>query len=213
MTRADPVARRPRLILASASPRRRDLLRQAGLEPDSIEPTHIDESEIPGELPGPLALRLALEKASAHPGAEDGFVLAADTVVGVGRRILPKTETPEEAQRCLGLMSGRSHRVYTGIAVKAPDGQLTSRLVETRVKFKNLSAPEIATYLASGEWKGKAGGYAIQGMAGGYIINLIGSFTGVVGLPLYETINLLTGAGFPVLVRQGEADQGEAETS
>ncbi|MBO6729152.1 MAG: septum formation protein Maf [Maricaulis sp.] len=199
-------ASRPRLILASASPRRRDLLRQAGLEPDCIEPTHIDESEIPGELPGPLALRLAQEKAAAHAGAADGFVLAADTVVGVGRRVLPKTETEDEARRCLELMSGRSHRVYTGIAVKAPDGQLTSRLVETRVKFKRLSEPEILAYLASGEWQGKAGGYAIQGMAGGYIINLIGSFTGVVGLPLYETINLLTGAGFPVLTRQGEAE-------
>jgi septum formation protein len=199
-------ASRPRLILASASPRRRDLLRQAGLEPDCIEPTHIDESEIPGELPGPLALRLAQKKAAAHAGAADGFVLAADTVVGVGRRVLPKTETEDEARRCLELMSGRSHRVYTGIAVKAPDGQLTSRLVETRVKFKRLSEPEILAYLASGEWQGKAGGYAIQGMAGGYIINLIGSFTGVVGLPLYETINLLTGAGFPVLTRQGEAE-------
>jgi len=199
-------ASRPRLILASASPRRRDLLRQAGLEPDSIEPTHIDESEIPGELPGPLALRLAQEKAAAHAGAEDGFVLAADTVVGVGRRVLSKTETEDEARLCLELMSGRSHRVYTGIAVKVPDGQLTSRLVETRVKFKRLSEPEILAYLASREWQGKAGGYAIQGMAGGYIINLIGSFTGVVGLPLYETINLLTGAGFPVLARQGEAE-------
>lgn len=203
MTRA---ASRPRLILASASPRRRDLLCQAGLEPDRIEPTHIDESEIPGELPGPLALRLAQEKAAAHAGAKDGFVLAADTVVGVGRRVLPKTETEAEARRCLELMSGRSHRVYTGIAVKAPDGPLTSRLVETRVKFKRLSEPEILAYLASGEWQGKAGGYAIQGMAGGYIVNLIGSFTGVVGLPLYETINLLTGAGFPVLTRQGEAE-------
>lgn len=199
---ADP---RPRLILASASPRRRDLLSGAGLKPDAIEPTHIDESEIPGELPGPLALRLAQEKACAHPGAEDGYVLAADTVVGVGRRILPKTEAREEAEACLDLLSGRSHRVFTGVALKAPDGQLTSRLVETRVKFKVLSREERDTYLDSMEWKGKAGGYAIQGRAGVFIVNLIGSFTGVVGLPLYETINLLTGAGFPVLARQNES--------
>lgn len=193
---------RPRLILASASPRRLELLRGAGLEPDAIEPTHIDESEIPGELPGPLALRLAQEKAAAHPGAEDAYVLAADTVVGVGRRILPKTEAREEAERCLKLLSGRSHRVFTGVALKAPDGQLTSRLVESRVKFKLLSDAERAAYLASGEWQGKAGGYAIQGRAGAYIVNLIGSFTGVVGLPLYETFNLLTGAGYPVVQLQ-----------
>ena len=206
MTTADPVMSRPRLILASASPRRRDLLSQAGLAPDAIEPTHIDESEIPGELPGPLALRLAQEKAAAHSGAGDGFVLAADTVVGVGRRVLPKTEAVEDARHCLELMSGRSHRVFTGVALKSPDGQLTSRLVETRVKFKRLSAPELEGYLASGEWHGKAGGYAIQGLAGGFIVNLVGSFTGVVGLPLYETINLLTGAGFPVLQRQRKAE-------
>jgi len=196
----------PRLILASASPRRLDLLSGAGLTPDAIEPTHIDESEIPGELPGPLALRLAREKASAHPGAPDGYVLAADTVVGVGRRILPKTETRDEAVRCLDLLSGRSHRVYTGVALVDPDGQLTSRLVETRVKFKVLSREERETYLDSLEWEGKAGGYAIQGRAGVFIVNLIGSFTGVVGLPLYETVNLLAGAGYPVLERQRESE-------
>lgn len=199
---ADP---RPRLILASASPRRRDLLSGAGLDPDAIEPTHIDESEIPGELPGPLALRLAQEKASAHHGCEHGYILAADTVVGVGRRILPKTETREEAKACLDLISGRSHRVFTGVALKSPDGTLSSRLVETRVKFKVLSREDCETYLASMEWKGKAGGYAIQGRAGVFVVNLIGSFTGVVGLPLYETINLLSGAGFPVLARQNES--------
>ncbi|WP_300552204.1 Maf family nucleotide pyrophosphatase [Maricaulis sp.] len=197
---------RPRLVLASASPRRRDLLTGAGLAPDAIEPTHIDESEIPGELPGPLALRLAQEKAVAHPGGDDAYVLAADTVVGVGRRILPKTEERGEAERCLRLMSGRSHRVHTGVALKAPDGQLTSRLVETRVKFKPLSEAELAGYLDSMEWQGKAGGYAIQGRAGCFIVNLIGSYTGVVGLPLYETINLLKGAGYPVLEAQALAD-------
>lgn len=197
---------RPRLVLASASPRRRDLLTGAGLAPDAIEPTHIDESEIPGELPGPLALRLAQEKAAAHPGGDDAFVLAADTVVGVGRRILPKTEERHEAERCLRLMSGRSHRVHTGVALKAPDGQLTSRLVETRVKFKPLSEAELAGYLDSLEWQGKAGGYAIQGRAGCFIVNLIGSYTGVVGLPLYETVNLLKGAGYPVLEAQAVAE-------
>ena len=175
MTLADPANPRPRLILASASPRRFDLLSGAGLTPDAVEPTHIDEHEIPGELPGPLALRLAQEKAMAHPGAADAFVLAADTVVGVGRRVLPKTEAEAEARHCLALLSGRNHRVFTGIAARAPD-----------------------------EWRGKAGGYAIQGRAGCFVINLIGSFTGVVGLPLYETANLLTGLGYPVTTRIGE---------
>jgi nucleoside triphosphate pyrophosphatase len=204
MTLADPANPRPRLILASASPRRFDLLSGAGLTPDAVEPTHIDEHEIPGELPGPLALRLAQEKAMAHPGAAGAFVLAADTVVGVGRRVLPKTEVEAEARHCLALLSGRNHRVFTGIAARAPDGRFAARVVETRVKFKRLSKPEIDAYIASGEWRGKAGGYAIQGRAGCFVINLIGSFTGVVGLPLYETANLLTGLGYPVTARIGE---------
>ncbi|MHA6288221.1 Maf family nucleotide pyrophosphatase [Maricaulis sp. CAU 1757] len=186
-----------RLILASASPRRQALLSEAGLAPDAVEPTHIDENEIPGELPGPLALRLAREKAAAHPGG-DAFVLAADTVVGVGRRILPKTETEAEARRCLALLSGRSHRVFTGIAARNPDGETADRLVETRVKFKRLSAAETEAYIASGEWRGKAGGYGIQGMAGRFVINLIGSYSAVVGLPIYETTLLLGGLGYPV---------------
>lgn len=206
MTLADTAHPRPRLILASASPRRFDLLSGAGLTPDAVEPTHIDEHEIPGELPGPLALRLAQEKAMAHPGAADAFVLAADTVVGVGRRVLPKTKDVAEARRCLDLLSGRNHRVFTGIAARAPDGRFAARVVETRVKFKRLSEPEIAAYLASGEWRGKAGGYAIQGRAGCFVINLIGSFTGVVGLPLYETANMLTGLGYPTTARMGEAE-------
>ncbi len=194
---------RPRLILASASPRRLDLLASAGLVPDAVEPTDIDESEIPGELPGPLARRLALEKAAAHPGG-DAFVLAADTVVGVGRRILPKAETEAQVRACLALLSGRNHRVYTGIALRTPDGELTAKLVETKVKFKRLSAPELESYIASGEWRGKAGGYGIQGRAGAYVISLIGSYTGVVGLPIHETVNLLAGRGYPVLDVQNE---------
>ena len=185
----------PRLILASASPRRLDLLTGAGLPPDDVRPTDIDESEIPGELPGPLALRLAREKALACT-VDDAYVLAADTVVGIGRRILPKAETVEQARDCLDRLSGRNHRVFTGIAVRTPAGESASRLVETRIKFKRLSRDEIDAYLASGEWKGKAGGYAIQGRAGCYVISLTGSYTGVVGLPLYETANLLSGLGY-----------------
>ncbi len=190
---ADPTP--PRLVLASASARRLDLLTGAGLRPDAVEPTHIDESEIPGELPGPLALRLAQEKAAASPFTGD-FVIAADTVVGVGRRILPKAETARQAEDCLRLLSGRNHRVFSGVAVRAPDGQLTAKLSETRIKFKRLGETEIADYLASGEWQGKAGGYGIQGLAGKFVINLIGSYSGVVGLPLYETECLLTGLGY-----------------
>lgn len=206
MTSADTAFTRPRLILASASPRRFDLLSGAGLEPDAVEPTHIDEFEIPGELPGPLALRLAQEKCAAHPGGEDAYVLAADTVVGLGRRILPKTEAAGEARACLQLLSGRNHRVFTGVAVRAPDGRMAARVVETRVKMKPLSPAEIEAYVDSGEWQGKAGGYAIQGRAGCFIVNLVGSFTGVVGLPLYETANLLAGLGYPVTARIGMKD-------
>ncbi|SDM74697.1 septum formation protein [Maricaulis salignorans] len=195
---------RPRLILASASPRRLDLLASVGLVPDAVEPTDIDESEIPGELPGPLAQRLALEKASAH-GDTEAYVLAADTVVGVGRRVLPKAETEAQARACLALLSGRNHRVYTGIALRTPDGELTAKLVETRVKLKRLSRPEVEHYIASGEWRGKAGGYGIQGRAGAFVISLIGSYTGVVGLPVYETVNLLAGRGYPVFEARNEA--------
>lgn len=210
MMDAVPADRHPRLVLASASPRRLDLLTGAGLAPDAVEPTHIDESEIPGELPGPLALRLAQEKAMAHPG-EGSFVLAADTVVGVGRRVLPKTEDEAGARRCLALLSGRGHRVYTGVAVRAPDGELVARVVETRVKFKRLSQAETDAYIASGEWHGKAGGYGIQGRAGAFVVNLVGSYTGVVGLPLYETANLLRGLGYPVTHRLGEtAAEGQS---
>ncbi len=188
---------RARLVLASASPRRLDLLTQIGAPPDHIAPAEIDESERPGELPRALALRLAEGKlaASVHQGA---FVLASDTVVGVGRRVLPKTETRDEAEACLRLMSGRNHRVFTGIAVRAPDGRESSRVVETRIAFKRLSEAEIASYLDSGEWQGKAGGYGIQGRAAAYVVKMIGSYTAVVGLPVYETRQMLVGLGYPL---------------
>lgn len=183
------------LVLASASPRRRELLIQIGAEPDRIAPADIDETERPGETPRGLALRLAEEKLAAaqHPGS---FVLASDTVVGVGRRILPKTESRDQADQCLRLLSGRNHRVFTGVAVRGPDGRQASRVVETKVSFKPLSEAEIGAYLDSGEWNGKAGGYGIQGRAGAYVVRLIGSYTGVVGLPVYETRQLLNGLGY-----------------
>ena len=189
----------PVLILASASPRRKDLLAQIGITPDKIQPADLDETEKPSEAPRVYALRLAIEKAQAVHALEPGaIILAADTAVAVGRRILPKTETEDEARSCLNLMSGRSHQVLTGIAVIAADGRMMSRLVTTRVKMKRLTPQEISGYIASGEWKGKAGGYGIQGKAGALISDLSGSYTGVVGLPVFETRNLLQAAGYPV---------------
>lgn len=186
-----------RLILASASPRRLSLLAQIGITPDEVVPADINEDPIPGELPRQHALRLATEKAIAISGAHPGvIILGSDTVVGVGRRILPKTETRDEAEYCLKLMSGRAHRVFTGVAVVDVDGNVRTRVSETRVKFKRLSDQELTAYLESNQWQGKAGGYGIQGMAGAYIQNLNGTYTGVVGLPLFETRNLLTGAGY-----------------
>ena len=162
----------PKLILASASPRRLDLLAQIGIVPDEVRPADINEDPIEGELPKGHALRLAREKAikvaSDNP---DAIILAADTVVGVGRRILPKTETLDEARKCLELMTGRGHRVYTGVAVIKPNGELTSRVVETRLKMKRLSNDELTQYLDSGEWQGKAGGYGIQGRAGAITVS------------------------------------------
>ncbi len=186
-----------RLVLASASPRRLDLLRQVGIEPDLIEPAHIDESELKGETPRRLAVRLAKAKAvSVAQRQPNAFVLSADTVVAVGRRVLPKAETEVQARDCLALLSGRGHRVYTGLCVIAPDGRIAERLVETRLTFKRLSAFEIETYIAGGEWHGKAGGYGIQGRAGGFVLELQGSYPSVVGLPLYETQCLLEGLGY-----------------
>jgi septum formation protein len=191
------VVQRTPLVLASASPRRLDLLAQVGVAPDRVDPADIDETPLRDETPRRHALRLAVEKARAvAPRSPGAIVLAADTVVAVGRRILPKAETPEQAAYCLKLLSGRNHMVLTGVAAIAPDGREASRLVETRVQFKHLSDQEQADYLAGGEWNGKAGGYGVQGVAGGFIIDLHGSYTSVVGLPLYETLNLLTGLGY-----------------
>ena len=190
------MAERAPLILASASPRRRDLLAQIGLVPDHIAAADLDESPLKDETPAQLALRLAVSKAQAVAAVTPGYVLAADTVVCVGRRVLDKAETEADVAACLKLLSGRSHRVYTGVAVINPASKLSSRLVESRLTFKRLSAADIAAYLACGEGIGKAGGYAIQGLAGAYVTQLVGSYTGVMGLPLYESKCLLDGAGY-----------------
>lgn len=186
-----------RLVLASASPRRLELLRQVGIVPDQVEPAELDESPEPKETPRRLATRLAAAKADAvvmrHAGA---FVLAADTVVCVGRRVLPKVETEADGRACLRLLSGRAHQVLTAVCVIAPDGRRAARLVESRVRMKRLTEAELDGYLASGEGQGKAGGYAIQGRAGGFVTELQGSYSGVVGLPLYESLSLLHGLGF-----------------
>jgi len=187
----------PRLVLASASPRRRELLAQIGLEPDAVEPAAIDETPHAFEPPANLALRLAEAKARAVAVHNAGaFVLACDTVVACGRRILPQPANEQEARLCLELLSGRRHRVFGGVAVVSPAGKLASRRVETAVLFKRLSPEEIADYLACGEWRGKAGGYAIQGLAGRFVKSVIGSYANVVGLPLYETVALLAGHGY-----------------
>lgn len=183
-------------ILASASPRRLDLLAQIGLTPDDVLPADINEDLVPGELPKPHAQRLAEEKALAVSAIKPGqVILAADTVVAVGRRILPKTLDAQSAEACLTLMSGRSHRVFTGVCVIDAEGVSRSRVSETRLKMKRLSDAEIRDYLESEEWNGKAGGYGIQGRAGTFISHLSGSYTGVVGLPVYETSLLLKAAG------------------
>ncbi|WAT18847.1 Maf family protein [Aurantiacibacter sp. MUD11] len=187
----------PKLILASASPRRRELLGRLGVEPDAVAPADIDESPLPRELPRAYAMRMAREKAQAVDGG-GAHVLAGDTVVAAGRRILPKAEDEATARECLQLLSGRRHRVLSAIALAAPDGSIAERLSETQLKFKRLSAAEIEAYIASGEWHGKAGGYAIQGMAEALIPWIQGSHSGVVGLPLYETRALLKAAGFPI---------------
>ncbi len=196
-------AEAPGLVLASASPRRLALLQQVGIEPKALLPADIDETPARSELPRSLAARLAAEKAEAAQAvaakrSDVGpcFLLAADTVVSVGRRILPKCETQDEAGECLRLLSGRAHRVYTGVTLVTPKGARRHRMVETRVRFKRLSLAEIESYLACDEWRGKAGGYAVQGRAGGFVVKLIGSYTSVVGLPLYETLSLLVGEGF-----------------
>jgi septum formation protein len=196
---------RLKLVLASGSPRRLQLLNQIGVEPDRLMPTSVDETPKRHELPRNLAKRLAREKADAalammkgEAELENALILTADTVVGVGRRCLPKAERIEEAASCLRLLSGRSHRVYTGLVLANAAGHVRQRLVETRVRFKRLSREDMESYLASGEWRGKAGGYAVQGLAGGFVIKLVGSYTNVVGLPLHETMALLIGEGYPI---------------
>ncbi len=185
----------PPLILASASPRRLELLRQVGLQPAKIDPADIDETPEPREQPRAYALRMAKAKLAAvacrHPGA---LVLAADSVVACGRRILPKAETEQQARACLALLSGRRHRVLGGVAVGRADGVVRTRLVETVVRFKRLEAAEIDDYIGCGEWQGKAGGYAIQGRAASFAAFISGSYSNVVGLPLFETVALLKAA-------------------
>jgi len=196
---------RVKLVLASASPRRLALLDQAGIEPDLMNPTDIDETPLKRETPRSLSVRLAKEKAKTAltmPQVQsldgDVFVLAADTVVALGRRILGKPEDAEEAKQMLQLLSGRAHRVFTTISLISPSGSQNTRVVDTKVRFKRLSREEIDSYLISDEWRGKAGGYAIQGRADVFVRFLSGSYTGVVGLPLNETISMLNGAGYPV---------------
>jgi len=200
----------PRLVLGSASPRRLQLLAQIGIEPDAVLPAEIDETPHPREAPRELAGRLANEKAlasAAIAGARADLgpclTLGADTVVAVGRRALPKCETRAEAEACLHLLSGRGHRVFTGLALVTGKGAVRRRLVETRLRFKRLSQSEIDAYLESGEWRGKAGGYAIQGLAGAFVQRLVGSYSNVVGLPLAETAALLGGEGYQVHRRWG----------
>ncbi|UPY38708.1 Maf family protein [Sediminicoccus sp. KRV36] len=186
---------RPPLVLASASPRRIELLARIGVTPDRVAPADINETPKPAELPRNLAARLALAKAqaAADPAA---LVLAADTVVGVGRRILGKPDSPAEARRFLELLSGRRHQVHTGVALRQPDGRIATRLVTTILAFQRLTDQQIAAYVEAGEWQGKAGGYAIQGAAEMFVRFLSGSHSNVVGLPLFETAQLLRGCGW-----------------
>ena len=196
---------RPKLVLASGSPRRLALINQAGIEPEALRPADLDETPLRGELPRACANRLARAKADAalemvrrDDELKGSYILSADTVVAVGRRILPKAELLDQAAQCLRLLSGRNHRVHSAVCLVTPNGSFRQRLVETRVRFKRLSDEDIEAYLASGEWRGKAGGYAAQGIAGSFIVKLVGSYTNVVGLPLYETTTLLAGEGYPI---------------
>jgi len=193
------------LVLASGSPRRLSLLEQAGIRPDLLNPTHVDESPKRSEMPRSLSKRLARAKAETAASApqvinlgERVYILAADTVVALGRRIFAKAETLDEAAASLRMLSGRNHRVYTSVCLRTPDGRYRQKTVETRVRFKRLSRQDIESYLASGEWRGKAGGYAIQGRAEAFVQQIVGSYSAVVGLPLYETVSLLEGNGYPV---------------
>jgi septum formation protein len=196
---------RPKLVLASGSPRRLALINQAGIEPEALRPADLDETPLRGELPRACANRLARAKADAalemvrlDDELKGAYILSADTVVAVGRRILPKAELLDQAAQCLRLLSGRNHRVHSAVCLVTPNEAFRQRLVETRVRFKRLSEEDIEAYLASGEWRGKAGGYAAQGVAGSFIVKIVGSYTNVVGLPLYETATLLAGEGYPI---------------
>lgn len=207
---------KPKLILASASPRRLTLLAQVGIEPDALRPASIDETPKRGEMPRGLVTRLARAKAETardqianDTDIADAFVLAADTVVAVGRRVLGKPEHIEEAVASLQLLSGRSHRVLTGLCLITPDDRVRIKIVDTRVRFKHLSRSEIEAYVSSREWRGKAGGYAIQGLAGCFVQKITGSYTNVVGLPLTEVVQVLNGESFPIhfnWLKAAEAD-------
>ena len=196
---------RPKLVLASASPRRLTLLAQAGVEPDALRPASIDETPRKGEMPRTLVARLARAKAEASRDqlandrdVADAYVLAADTIVAVGRRILMKPKLVEEAVASLQLLSGRSHRVLTAVCLIGPDDRVKMKTVETRVRFKRLSRDEIEAYIASREWRDKAGGYAIQGLAGCFAQKIVGSYSSIVGLPLTEVVTMLAAEGFPL---------------
>lgn len=193
------------LVLASESPRRLALLEQIGIEPTALRPASIDETPKKGERPRSLAQRLAKSKALAsheriqdEPHLQHAFVLAADTVVAVGRLSIGKPEYLDEAAKALATLSGRTHKVYTTICLVTPEGRVRMRTVETRVRMKRLNRQEIESYLACGEWRGKAGGYAIQGIAGAFVQKIVGSYSNVVGLPLIEVVSLLVGEGFPI---------------
>jgi septum formation protein len=199
------IAFKPRLVLASASPRRLTLLAQAGIEPDALRPASLDEKPRAGEMPRGLVMRLARAKAETARNQiandrdlADAFVLAADTIVVTGRRIFSKPQHMEEAAQMLLRLSGRSHRVLTGLCLVAPDDRVRTRIVSTRVTFKNLSRAEIEAYVASREWRDKAGGYAIQGLAGCFVYKIKGSYTNVVGLPLTEVVAMLLAEDFPI---------------
>jgi septum formation protein len=196
---------KPKLVLASASPRRLTLLSQVGIEPDALRPATIDETPRKGEMPRTLATRLARAKAEAardqianDRDLADAYVLAADTVVAVGRRVLMKPRVVEEALASLQLLSGRAHRVLTGLCLITPDDRVRLKIVDTRMRFKRLSKDVIDAYISSREWRGKAGGYAIQGLAGCFVQKIVGSYTNVVGLPLTEVVGMLVGEGIPV---------------
>ena len=216
---ASPRQKDRRLVLASGSPRRVALLQQIGVEPVALLPADIDEMPRKGESPRSLAVRLADEKAAVaartmamRPELAGATLIAADTVVSVGRRILPKCELMDEAEQCLRLLSGRAHRVHTALCMLTHSGAHRRRLVESRVRFKRLSRTEVETYLASGEWRGKAGGYAIQGLAGAFVAKLTGSYSSVVGLPLYETMSLLASDGIQAHTVGREAALDEQAT-